>query len=112
MACTLSIQDYLHFFMTKTQDQNGINGEKKGKTNGIPQGSLLVATVYKYEKGGGESVFYSKRILGSKQTEPISLFVQEMIGTGRTFYLIFVCDHNSLPDMKLESLFLSFVLHT
>ena len=90
MACTLSIQDYLRFLMIKQRERNETEG--KGKTNGIPQGSLLVATVYKYEKVGGESLFYSKRILGSKQSEPISTFVQDMIGKagrGLFFHSIF-----------------------
>ena len=79
MACTLSIQDYLSYFLVKPHEESGVTLEGK-KTNGVPQGSLLLATVHKYEKGGGETMFYSKRIVGGKQAEPITSFVQDMTG--------------------------------
>ena len=76
MACALSIQDYLSYFLLKPQESKA---NEDGK-NSCQPGSLLVATVHKYEKGGGESIFYSKRTLGNKQNEPISMFVQDMMG--------------------------------
>ena len=80
MACTLTIQDYLSYFLSKPNEKGCVATDENSKTNGVPQGSILRATVYIHEKGGGETIFYSKRIVGGRQSEPISEFVKDLIG--------------------------------
>lgn len=75
MASTLSLEDYLRYFLLKPSAfECGSDGSEK-----TIQGALLVATVYKQEKGG-ESMIYSKRMLGEKNADPVSLFLQDMTG--------------------------------
>ena len=76
MASALSVHDYLRYFLLKPSAFGSGNHDNEKTT----LGSLLVATVYKQEKEGGETAIYSKRIWGGKNAEPMSTFLEQMTG--------------------------------
>ena len=80
MEATLSLEEYLQYFMQKRDRQDAVNQTQQPGC--IPPPSyILLATVFISEPTGStQNIAYCKKIEGNKLTDPVTIFVDDLVG--------------------------------